>query len=582
MKAIRLVGFLLFFFVTCTDAQSQSGPFRGNKTLDYGSLIKEYRKVDTDHKMAKLIDFGTADVGKPLQLLIIDKSQSFDVSAIKASQKAVLLINNGIHPGEACGIDASLLLVKELLKAESELHQLLDDVVVLVIPAYNIGGMLNRGSFSRANQNGPEAYGFRGNAKNLDLNRDFIKCDSKNAASFNQMYHKWSPDVYAETHTTNGSDHQYTLTLISSQEDKLQASLAQFQTNIFVPQLFKAMKAEKKEMTPYVYPIKQDPKDGIKAFLETPRYSTGYTALHHSLGFITEAHVFKPYEARVNHTYAFLKTLLNHTAKHKAQIKAARKAAKTASREEKFQSIDWKLDSSSYRQINFKGYERAKKISEITANEMHFYDQSKPYEKTIPFYGRYQSRTRIKKPQAYVIPQAYRKVIERLKWNGVKMSRLEKDQVVYLSYYKIENYKTLDKAYEGHYLHYDISVSKEKDSLQLFEGDYVVSTGQEADNYLVHVLEPQSVDGFFAWNFFDGILQQKEWFSDYAFEPKAKEILANNPEIRAKFKKAKQEDSLLRKNNFAQLYFIYKLSPYYESTVNRFPIYRIETKRAND
>jgi hypothetical protein len=35
--------------------------------------------------------------------------------------------------------------------------------------------MLNRGSHSRANQNGPEQYGFRGNARNYDLNRDLLK-----------------------------------------------------------------------------------------------------------------------------------------------------------------------------------------------------------------------------------------------------------------------------------------------------------------------------------------------------------------------------------------------------------------------
>jgi hypothetical protein len=32
--------------------------------------------------------------------------------------------------------------------------------------------MLNRNSTSRTNQNGPEEYGFRGNARNFDLNRD--------------------------------------------------------------------------------------------------------------------------------------------------------------------------------------------------------------------------------------------------------------------------------------------------------------------------------------------------------------------------------------------------------------------------
>ena len=44
--------------------------------------------------------------------------------------------------------------------------------------------MLNRNTSSRANQNGPEAYGFRGNGRNYDLNRDFIKSDTKTLEVF--------------------------------------------------------------------------------------------------------------------------------------------------------------------------------------------------------------------------------------------------------------------------------------------------------------------------------------------------------------------------------------------------------------
>ncbi|WGU70593.1 hypothetical protein QIU18_00040 [Capnocytophaga canimorsus] len=50
-----------------------------------------------------------------------------------------------------------------------------ENVVIVAIPVYNIGGALQRNGFTRVNQNGPKEYGFRGNAKNLDLNRDFIK-----------------------------------------------------------------------------------------------------------------------------------------------------------------------------------------------------------------------------------------------------------------------------------------------------------------------------------------------------------------------------------------------------------------------
>lgn len=56
-----------------------------------------------------------------------------------------------------------------------------NNVTFSFILCYNVGGMMNRSSSSRANQDGPEEYGFRGNSQNLDLNRDFIKMDSEEA-----------------------------------------------------------------------------------------------------------------------------------------------------------------------------------------------------------------------------------------------------------------------------------------------------------------------------------------------------------------------------------------------------------------
>ena len=88
------------------------------------------------------------------------------------------------------------------------------------IPQYNVGGASRRNCCTRANQDGPEGYGFRGNAANLDLNRDFIKMDSRNAEAFVALFRAMDPDVFVDTHTSNGADYPYTMTLITTQEDK--------------------------------------------------------------------------------------------------------------------------------------------------------------------------------------------------------------------------------------------------------------------------------------------------------------------------------------------------------------------------
>ena len=86
---------------------------------------------------------------------------------------------------------------------------------------------MNRNSFARANQNGPESYGFRGNAQNLDLNRDFIKSDSKNARSFAEIFHYLNPDILIDNHVSDGADYQHVMTLITTQYDKLGKELGE-------------------------------------------------------------------------------------------------------------------------------------------------------------------------------------------------------------------------------------------------------------------------------------------------------------------------------------------------------------------
>jgi carbamoylphosphate synthase small subunit len=61
-------------------------------------------------------------------LVVLSKDKVFDPALIKKQNKRVLLINNGIHPGEPEGIDASMMLVRDLL----EKNQLPKDVVYML------------------------------------------------------------------------------------------------------------------------------------------------------------------------------------------------------------------------------------------------------------------------------------------------------------------------------------------------------------------------------------------------------------------------------------------------------------------
>ena len=544
-----------------------------NYSASYQEGIDYYNILANDFDEIQMNAFGMTDSGKPLHEVIISADKNFDPVSLKFQGKTILYINNAIHPGEPCGVDASMMFARDLM-IDPIKHKLLDEIVVVIIPYYNISGALNRGSYSRANQDGPEKYGFRGNVRHLDLNRDFIKCDSKNAQSFNQLFNKWKPEVMIDNHTSNGADYQYVMTLIATQKDQLNQHVSAYMTDKMLPELYSGMATKRYEMTPYVY-ARKTPDEGIAGFFDLPRYSSGYAAIHNTISFMPETHMLKSYKDRVLSTYDFSLTVLEHINRHRSELMLARKKADEDTRTKTIFDIRFTLDYDQAETVTFKGYKAKYKPSAVTGQSRLYYDHNSPYEKEIPFYNTYKSTLQIEKPKAYVFPQAYHKIAERLMWNGVKVERIDTEKTMNVQSYFIENYKD-QKTYEGHYLHYDIEISQKPVNLKVYEGDYIVYTDQTSNNYIMATLEPQHPDSFFAWNFTDGILMQKEHFSPYVFEDLAATMLKKDVGLKTAFESKKRSDTEFAENAKAQLNWIYERSPYYEEGYKRYPVARIK------
>jgi len=240
--------------------------------------------------------------------------------------------------------------------------------------------------------------------------------------------------------------------------------------------------------------------------------------------------------------------------------------------------ISWKVNKAKYTPIKFMGYEGEMKVSEVTGQKILTYNREKPFTKEIPFYNTYEPDKIITKPYAYIVPQSWSSVIERLKLNQVEIIQLERDATLAVAYYTIKDYPTRNTPYEGHYLHYNTEVEKSNAMVAFRKGDYLIKTNQERNRYIINTLEPEAPDSFFSWNFFDTILQRKEGFSTYVFDAKAAEILANNPTLKAAFEAKRVNDENFAKNNYAQLNFIYTQSEHHEDAYLRYPVFRIEEK----
>ncbi len=571
--------YLVFSFLVLTltiEAQTPLTPFEssnGKASATYQECLSFYKQLAVKSANIQLKTMGPTDAGLPLNLVLFSADKQFNPSKWKEQDKLVIFVINGIHPGEPDGIDASMMLLRDLVAGKLKAPT---NIVLAILPIYNIGGSLNRGSFSRVNQDGPLAYGFRGNTQNLDLNRDFIKSDSKEAKSFAQIFHWLNPDIFLDNHVSDGADYQYTMTLLTTQHNKLGGPIGQYLHNVFEPSLFKSMEAKQMTMTPYVNFEEGNPDKGWNYFYDPPRFSSGYAALFQTMSFLSETHMLKPFAERVKSTYALMQTLLEETALQAKAIKQARKASMESVKKQQEFALGFKTDTSKYQLIQFNGYETGKKTSNVTGMPRMFYDHSKPFSKPVKFYNFAIPEKMVSKPAAYLIPQGWDAVIQLLKINGVQYKTLEKDSTIEVNAYRIEDYKTSTRAYEKHYRHSDVKTSTHLQKITFRKGDLIIPTGQAADRFLVETLEPTGDDGYFAWNFFDAILQQKEGYSNYRWEDVAGDFLASHPEIQQQLADKKKADPAFAASVNAQLDFVYKQSPWYEPAHLRFPIYRLE------
>jgi hypothetical protein len=518
---------------------------------------------------------GRSDGGVPIHVGVFSADGVFEPRATKAAGRPVFFNNNGIHPGEPEGIDACMALLRDLCLDPAR-RAALARTVLVYIPVYNVDGALNRNNTSRVNQNGPEAFGFRGNARHLDLNRDFIKADSLNARTFARVFTRWDPDVMVDTHTSNGADYQHVVTLIATQPDKLGGRTGAHLREAMLPALYADMAARGFPLCPYVNPLKEIPDDGIADFLDSPRFSTGYAALHHTIGFMPETHMLKPFDARYRGTRALVESALAYTVAHGDAIRAARAADRAGVSSGAPVALDWKLDLQHSRPFRFSGFEAVFEPSRLGSYRRLRYDRTAPWVADIPYFDRYQATTSAVPPRAYLLPQAWHDVVLRLQSHGVPLRRATREGRVQAEAYRIERHEKLRVTFEGRPVHEVLEVRAEPLIADVAEGDWLLPLSGPNDRFIVETMEPLGIDSFFRWSFFDSVLDKKERFSDYVFEDEAERLIAADPALRRRFEAWKAEHPELLGDPQAVLGFVFFGSARYaEPEWRRYPVLRL-------
>lgn len=548
---------------------------RYQETIDYcKALAKAFPSVHYE-------SFGVSPQGRDLPLLIVSKTKLFTPEDVRKSGKAVVLIQSGIHAGEIDGKDASLMLVRDMVITKKYEH-LLDHVVVLFVPIFNVDGHERFGKYNRINQNGPEEMGWRVTAQNLNLNRDYMKADAPEMRGMLQLFTQWLPDFYVDCHVTDGIDCQYDVTYSMETYPNIDAEVARWIKTAFIPSMTGHMERSGHLLAPYIIP--REDRDLTKGFVgspATPRFSTGYAALQNRPALLIETHMMKPYKMRVEGTYEMLVAVLEAVNAEENELHsllaAADKRAAGLSRQStasrylplRFQTTD------SSRPMLFKGIDVTYEHSDISGEDRRTYT-GRPVDIAAKYFDQTKVTDSVIVPDAYLLPAEWTRIADLVRLHGINFTQLSKDSLIAVERYRLTQPKWQERPYEGrHPVTYKSERFLEK---ALFPaGTYVVPTSQRTARVIVNLLEPQGPDSFVAWGFFDAIFEQKEYGEDYVLEKLAQKMSAENPALRSEFDAKVAADSVFAKNAYGRLNFFYQHSPYWDAGYGMYPVARIVT-----
>ncbi|NOX18627.1 MAG: M14 family metallopeptidase [Chlorobi bacterium] len=550
------------------------------ETETYDETINYFEKLAQASSYAELQSIGKSPQGRNMYVFIAAKGNEFTPESAATSGKPVILIENGIHSGEIEGKDACMLLMREILITK-EKESLLDSVIILIVPVFNVDGHERRSPYNRINQNGPEEMGWRVTAQNLNLNRDFAKVDTPEMKNLLTLFQKWNPDFFVDTHTTDGADYQYTITYGIETGPNQYFEIGEWIDDSFIPFAEKYVEESGFLISPYVGFMGKELKDGLRKWVPGPRFSNGYAAVMNRPGLLIETHMLKPYKDRVFSTKALLEAAIIQSGKSASELKKINKdaddfAARAFSGTGKSYPLKFRASKTTNDSIDYKGYEYSDEFSELANGKIRKYSKKK-LNITVPFYDVIEITDSVALPVDYLIPQEWSEIIERMKYHGINSYQLAEPEKFIVERYKFKNVKFPSFPYEGRFspvYEYDIFV----DTVTVPAGSYIVPTNQKSVGMIAHLLEPKGSDSFVKWGFFNAVFERKEYFEMYSMEPIARKMYESDSELKKEFDEKTSADSSFSKNPRARLNWFYERSPYYDNHVNLYPVMRVIKK----
>lgn len=571
---------ILLTLVSSTFAQDQDWEtyFEKSNYLEtprYAETVEYCQRLAGASPILHFTSFGKSSQGRELPLLILDKDGYTDPESIRKADRSIILAEACIHAGEPDGKDAGLLLLRDIV-IRGLFQNYLDSVSLIFVPIYNVDGHERFGPFNRINQNGPTEMGWRTNAANLNLNRDWLKADAPETQAMLKLWNTWNPDFFIDMHTTNGADYQYVITWMLETYGNLYKPLSDWCVEEFTHNMEHHFDSVGILTHRYIsFRRWIDPESGLNTYVSDPKLSTGYAAIRNRPGLLVETHMLKDYKSRVEATYQMLLASFDAVYHDNSQLRTLNKAADEYAQSKEFRARPFPLKfktTESYREVEFLGKEMIKVKSDVSGITYTAYGD-KNVMHTMKLYDEIVADRVVSLPDYYILAPEWTEVTHRLDLHGINYQVLEEQDTFRIETYKFKNPQWRRSPFEGR-----ITLDVEYETINIEKvypkGSILIPVAQPKSRIIAHILEPAAPDSYVFWGFFNTVMEQKEYAEFYVMEPLAAQMLEEDPALKAEFEE-RMKDKSFAKNPWAIINWFYARSPWWDVRKDVYPVGRL-------
>lgn len=551
-------------------------------TPRYEETMAYVRRIaQTAPRQVKVEKFGETGEGRALVAVVVSRDGNFSPAALHRAKRPVVFIQNSIHAGEMDGKDASLALLRDILITKKQ-ATLIEHAVLVIVPIYNADGHEHFGPFNRINQNGPEQMGWRANARQQNLNRDYLKADAPETRGFLKEWQRWLPDFFVDDHVTDGADYQYDVTFSIDSDGPAQ----EWVCKTLEPELYQRVTAAGHKIAPYLEFLGETPDTGIAAAVATPRYSTGYAREQNRPGMLVEMHMLKDYQTRVTGNYELLRALLevvNRDARTlvEANEQADRETIARGRAHDQTLPLSYAATGET-EPFQFLAYRWTVGHSDVSGGDWVQYSHE-PVTITVPRQTKMKVTAGAKIPAAYIVPAQWTEVIARLELHGLRLKRLTKEWTGEVNSYRCSTPQWKEQPFEGHHMAMWRDADKNPPCTEVREkmnfpaGSVVVPMNQRAARIAMQWLEPMGPDSALRWGWFDSIFEQKEYGESYVLERLARKMMESNPKLKAEFEQKVASDAKFAASPRQRLNWFYQHSPWWDERIGLYPVGKVDS-----